>query len=103
MPTLNGMGKSAVSVVAIAAMATLFLNMADSRYAMASDFKSLRVSFHVKQIQLIEDDISIIEDDIAIIESEDKLTNREKTKVSKLKNRKAKYLRRLQDVKASPR
>ena len=103
MPTLNGIGKSAVSVVAIAAMFTLFLNMADSRYAMASDVKELKVSFHNKEIQLIEDDISIIEDEIDIIQSEAVLTTRDKTKVSKLKNRKAKYLRRLGDIKASPR
>ena len=103
MPTLNGMGKSAVSVVAIAAVMTLFLNMADSRYAMASDVKDMKASFYDREIQLIEDDISIIEDDIDIIQSEDVLTTREKTKLSKLKNRKAKYLRRLTGIKASPR
>lgn len=103
MPTLNGMGKSAVSVVAIAGMFTLFLNMADARYAMASDVKELKVSFHRKEMRLIEDNISIIEDEIDIIQSEDVLTNREKTTVSKLKNRKAKYLRRLEGVKSVPR
>ena len=103
MPTLNGIGKSAVSVVAIAAMFTLFLNMADSRYAMAGDVKDLKASFHAREVRGIENEIAKIEDNIYVIEREDILTNREKAQVSKLENRKAKYLRQLRDVKASPR
>jgi hypothetical protein len=95
---LNGWGTKAASVVAIAAMLTLFLNLADTRYAMAGDMKALQASFHAQEVRDIEDKVAIIEDNIYVIEREDILTNREIAQVSKLKNRKAKYLRRLNDI-----
>ena len=101
--SLDGIGKKATNITAILILMGIVVGFLDVRHAKSADFKALKTSFQAKHIQLIEDNISDIEDEIDIIQSEDALTNRDKTKVSKLRNRKAKYLRRLGDVKASPR
>lgn len=99
MPSLTRWGERAVSVVAIGAVFTLFVNVADSRYAIADDFLKLKSSLHSREIRDMEDKITIIEDNLYVIEQEEVLTNRDRAQVSRLENRKAKYLRRLEDIK----
>jgi len=100
MPTLNKWGERAVNIVAIGAMLTLFVNIADSRYAIADDLKKLKADLHARDVLEVEDKIAILEDDLYIIQQHDILTNREKAKISRLENRKQKYLRRLQSIKS---
>jgi len=100
MPSLTKWGERAVSVVAIGAVFTLFVNIADSRYAIADDFLKLKSSLHSREIRDMEDKITIIEDNLYVIEQEEVLTNRDRAQVSRLENRKAKYLRHLEGIKS---
>jgi hypothetical protein len=102
MSYFHGWGAKAGSVLAIGAVITLFINLADSRYAWASDMRAIKSDRHAEKVQALEDKVSDIEDSIYVIEVEDMLTNREKSEISKLENRKSKYLRRLSDVMAMP-
>ena len=59
MPTLNKWGERAVNIVAIGAMLTLFVNIADSRYAIADDLKKLKADLHARDVLEVEDKIAI--------------------------------------------
>jgi len=99
MPSLTKWGERSVSVVAIGAVFTLLVNVADSRYAIADDFIKLKSSLHSREVRDMEDKIAIIEDNLYVIEQAATLTNRDRAQASRLENRKAKYLRHLKSIK----
>ncbi len=103
MHLIDMMSATAVKLIAIAALFSGSIGFLDYRHAKASDFKSLMSTRVMERVERYEEKVEETEDAINRIKVQHNLDDSQLLHLNQLNDRKAKYLRKIERVKTSPR
>lgn len=93
--SLDGMGKKATNAIAILTLVGMIVGFLDIRHAKSEDFKKVADQLVLDRMERYEEKVEETENAIARLQAKHKLDEWEKLHLQQLRDRKARYLRKV--------
>lgn len=93
---VEALGSKAAAITSILVLVGMVIGFLDVRHAKAAEYRELKHELTAMQRDRYEEKIEEIEDSISRLEAQEKLSDWEKLHLSQLRDRKQRYLRRLE-------